>query len=280
MTGRFPAPYRDAAMLISLSVGRIDGRDGHQVGSAIERAVGSAGHFDMQGGRRSGGNAEGVLTGGVSSGVEDNFYKRKEKRCTQRDPQNKCTKEEEVEIRCTQRVANLRADLRLTRTYDGAVVYSVSKPLRQQVDWCEGQSAPRTAEEMISSMVSEVANSVRSDIVPRVDTYRIRFRESTKGLPKEHTKRFKEIVKQTQRDLPGACAAWFEMNKVVPNHPSIVFNLGLCAEAAGEMRNAQAWYQLAAPLIGGRSNEATTGIGRMQSRMDADADDAQRRKRM
>jgi len=278
MTGRFPAPYREAAMLLSISVGRIDGRDGYQVGAAIERALGSSGYFNLQGGRRSGGNAEGVLNGGVSSGVEDSYYKRKEKRCVERDANKKCTKEEEVEIRCTQRVANLTANLRITRD-DGQIVYSVSKPLRQQVDWCEGQSAPRTGEEMIGGMVGEIAQSVRGDIVPRVETYRIRFRETTKGLPKDQVKPFKDIVKLTQRNLPAACQAWAEMNQRAPNNGSIVFNLGLCAEAAGDLRGALRWYELAQPLIGGR-NEAGTGIGRVQSRMTADADVAQRARRM
>ncbi len=278
MTGRFPAPYREAAMLVSLSVGRIDGRDGYQVGSAIERALGGTGYFNLQGGRRSGGNADGTLSGGVSSGVEDSYYKRKEKRCTQRDADNKCIKEEEVELRCTQRVANLTANLRIVR-YDGQVVYSVSKPLRQQIDWCEGQSAPRTSEEMISSMVNEVANSVRSDIVPRTDTYRIRFIEGTKGLPKDQVKPFKEIVKQTQRDLRTACQRWAEMDRAVPNHLSLTFNLGLCAEAAGDLRGALSWYERAAQ-IQGRRGEAQDGVSRIQRRMAADADDAERRKRM
>jgi hypothetical protein len=278
MNGLFPAPYREAAMLLSISIGRIDGRDGYQVGAAIERSLGSARYFDMQGGRRNGGNAEGVLNGGVSSGVDESYYKRKEKRCTERDANKNCTKEEEVEIRCTQRVANLRADLRITRTYDGQIIYSVSKPLRQQIDWCEGQTAPRTTEEMIASMVGEIANAVRSDIIPRSDTYKIRFRETTKGMPKEQVKAFKAIVKQTQKDLPGACAAWTEMNKAVPNNGSIVFNLGLCAEAAGDLRGALGWYQHAASLIGQRS-EAGTAIGRVQGRMAADADWKERERR-
>ena len=276
MTGRFPAPYREAAMLQSISIGRIDGRDGYQVGSAIERAL-AGGYFQLQGGRRRGGNADGVLDGGVSSGVEDSYYKKKEKRCVERDANKNCTKEEEYELRCTQRVANLTANLRITR-YDGEVVYSVSKPLRQQIDWCEGQNPSRTAEEMIGSMVNEVAQAVRSDIVPRTETYRIRFRETTKGLPKDQVRPFKDIVKLTQRDLGAACQGWAEMNRRVPNNGSIVFNLGLCAEAAGDLRGALAWYQLAVPLIGQRS-EAGTGIGRVQSRMTADADAGERARR-
>lgn len=279
MTGRFPAPYRDAAMLLSISVGRIDGRDGHQLSSAIERALGQSGHFQLQGGRRNGGNADGNLNGGVSSSVEDSYFKRKEKRCTQRDANNKCTKEEEVEIRCTRRIASLNASLRITR-YDGQIVYSVSKPLREQVEWCEGQNAPRLADDMITSLVNQVANSVRGDIVPYTDSYRVRFLEGTKGLPKEQVKPFKDIVKQTQRDLRGACQRWAEMDRLVPGHLSITFNLGLCAEAAGDLRGALNWYDRAARIQNQRGGEASTAVGRIQRRMQQDADDAERSRRM
>lgn len=275
MTGRFPAQYRDAAMLGSLSVERFGGRDGGAVSAAIERALGNGQHFDMIGGRRAGGRADGAMSGHVSSAVEDSYYKRKEKRCTARDGNNKCVKEEEVEIRCTRRIANLSADIRLVRNYDGQIVYSVNKPLRQQIDWCEGQSPSRTADEMIGSMVSEIAGSVRHEITPRTETYRIRFRESTKGMPKDQVKGFKDVIKLTQRDLGAACRAFFDMNKVMPNNGSVLFNLGLCAEAAGDLNGAIAWYRLAQPLLGRRS-EAETGIDRVQSRIVADSDDAQR----
>ena len=69
------------------------------------------------------------------------------------------------------------------------------------------------------------------------------------------------------------------MNRTIPNHGSILFNLGLCAEAAGDLNGAVRWYQLASPLLG-RNNDADRGIGRMQSRMAADSDDAARGRRM
>jgi hypothetical protein len=277
MTGRFPAQYRDAAMLGSLAVERFGGRDGGAVSSAIERALGDGQHFDLIGGRRAGGRADGSMTGNVSSAVEDSYYKRKEKRCTQRDSNNKCLKEEEVEIRCTRRIANLAADIRIVRNYDGQIVYSVNKPLRQQIDWCEGQAPSRTADEMIGSMVGEIAGSVRHDITPRIDTYRIRFIEGSKGMPKDQVKRWKDLIKLTQRNLGAACQGFAEMNRVIPNHGSILFNLGLCSEAAGDLTGAIRWYQLASPYLG-RNNDADQGVRRVQSRIVADSDDAQRRR--
>ena len=139
--------------------------------------------------------------------------------------------------------------LRLARA-DGRVVYSVSRPRRDETSWCRGQNPPRTTEEAIRGMIVDIAENVRRDIVPSVETYSIRFRESTRGLPKELNRTFKDVVKQTQRDLRSACAGWTAMDQQAPNHPSIVFDLGLCAEAEGDYDRAGARYSRAAQIGG------------------------------
>jgi len=283
MIGRFAAPYRDAAMLDSLRVGRIAGEDGMQLGMAIERALARPDiegrtHFDLVGGR--GGDADGLLNGNVVTGVQETRFKRKEKECVEREGgkrDGKCLREEEVEKDCTRRVINVNADLRLAGP-DGRVLYSVSRPRRDETSWCRGQDPSRTTEEAIRGMIIDIAENVRADIVPSVQDYSIRFRESTKGLPKELVRPFKDIVKQTQRDLRGACAAWAVMDQQAPNHPSITFDLGLCAESAGDYDTALALYRRAAPLIGRSGNEATTGVERA-ARLIAGRDDEAARRR-
>lgn len=283
MTGRFAAPYRDAAMLDSVRVGRIGGEDGMQLALAIERALGRPDiegrtHFDLLGGR--GGEADGLLNGNVVTGVQETRFKRKEKDCVEREGgkrDGKCLKEEEVEKDCTRRVINVNADLRLAGP-DGRVLYSVSRPRRDETSWCRGQNPSRTTEEAIRGMIIDIAENVRRDIVPSVEDYSIRFRESTRGLPKPLERPFKDIVKQTQRDLPGACAAWAAMDAQAPDHPSITFDLGLCAESAGDYDKALALYRRAAPLIGRGGNEATAGVERAQRLIDGRADEEARRR--
>ncbi|MFL9841288.1 hypothetical protein ABS767_09960 [Sphingomonas sp. ST-64] len=283
MTGRFAAPYRDAAMLDSVRVGRISGEDGRQLAMAIERALGRpdiAGnvHFDLLGGP-GGENADGALNGNVVTGVQESRFKRKEKECVEREGgkrDGKCLREEEVEKDCTRRVINVNADLRLARA-DGRVVYSVSRPRRDETSWCRGQNPPRTTEEAIRGMIVDIAENVRHDIVPSVETYSIRFRESTKGLPKELNRSFKDVVKQTQRDLRGACAAWTAMDQQAPNHPSITFDLALCAEAEGDFERAGDLYRRAAQLIGRGDNEGTQGAERIE-RLIAGAEDEKARR--
>lgn len=287
MTGKFAAPHREAAMLESLGIDRFSGADGRQLEMAIERALSQPDiegrpHFELIGAFGGGPAPDGVLGGAVSSGVQENRYKEKRKRCVEREggkDSGKCLREAEVEVECTRRVADLNADLRLTRTSDRRIVYSTAKPRRDEVIWCRGENPPRTVEESMRGMVLDVAGEVRRDIAPVVETYSIRFRESTKGLPKELNRPFKDVVKQTQRDLRGACAAWQAMDGQAPGHPSITFDLGLCAEAAGDYRRALDLYRRAAPLIGGSGNEAVTGTERIGRLLAAQEDDAARGRR-
>ncbi|MEI9850991.1 MAG: hypothetical protein WDN24_09205 [Sphingomonas sp.] len=282
MTGRFPAQYRDAAMLGSLSIERFDGRDGPALGFAIERALSQPDargtvHFDLRGSsRRTGGRADGMLSGLVSSGVEDSRWKRTDKQCVER-AKGKCVKEEQKQVDCTRRVVNLTADLRIVRSGDGRIVYSVSKPQRDERSWCQGagERAPSTVEETIAGMIGTIAGQVRQEIAPRWERYEIRFRESTKGLSKDLAKRFRTSMKQSERNPAGACAEWAAIDAASPDNPSILFDLGLCAETAGDYQRALGYYRRASPLLG-RNNEADRGIDRIGQIRAALADDAAR----
>ena len=66
MTGKFAAPYREAAMLDSLGIDRFNGRDGRQLEMAIERALSQPDvegrpHFDLIAAFGGGQGPEGVL---------------------------------------------------------------------------------------------------------------------------------------------------------------------------------------------------------------------------
>lgn len=274
ITGEFPANNREASFLQSMSVDRIGGQDGPALQIAIERAL-SGGPIEILGGRAGRDTAEGALSGAVSTSVDEQPFRRKEKRCTAKDADGKCTKEEEVEIRCRRRAIAINADLRIVRNGDGRIVYSEAKPFREEVSWCEGQAAPRPPEEVISGVVRNIAGSVRNDVLPHVDTYRPRVRESTKGLEKDSAKRFKDLVKLTKRDARGACDGWVAMRAEAPGHPSLLFNLGLCAEQRGQYEEALALYKDAARAGASEGNE---GADRAM-RLIAGREDAQERAR-
>jgi hypothetical protein len=274
LTGEFPARYREASMLHSLSIDRFDGQDGIALANAIERAMSDT-HFQLLGGRTGRNNADASLSGAVVTGVEENPFKKKEVRCVERDKDRKCIKEAEVEVRCRSRMVNLRADLRMVRNEDGRVVYSGSKPFREETSWCEGGNPNRSVEETIQAAIQQIASSVRYDIAPSVRTYDIRVREGAKGLSKDQAKRFKDLIKRTKRDQRGACAGWDAMQGEVQAHPSLLFNRGLCAEQRGDYEGALALYRQASQY---GASEGGEGASRA-SQLIAGREDAQARRR-
>lgn len=273
ITGEFAAGFREASLLHTLAIGRIEGQDGPALGNAIERHL-SGTHFQLLGGRGARGNADGTLSGGVTGGSEESPFTRKEKRCTAKDKDGKCIKEEEVELRCRRRIVNVQATLRIVRNEDGRIVYSEQKPFRNETSWCQGQGAGQTVEEVVAGAIEQMASSVRYDIAPSVRTYSVRVREGTKGMSKDLAKRFKDVIKLTKRDPRGACAAWDTMAEAA-GHPSLLFNQGLCAEQRGDYAGALALYRQAA---GAGASEGNEGAGRAEQLI-AGREDARKRAR-
>ena len=273
MHGEFAAPNREASYLDRMAVRRIDGRDGAQLALALERAIGNTGYFTIVSARE--GEADGFVSGAVTTGVEQNPFTREETKCAEKI-NGKCTKEEKQKIDCFRRVVTLTASLRIVRRADGAMVYTGGDPQRDEISWCKGDTPSHTVESAVTAMIGKAAGGLAAAISPSSRDYQIRFRESRSGMPKDISNRFKDVVKLSQRDLPAACAAWQQIDGALPNHPSVVFDLGLCAEAQGKYDEAGTLYRRAAQLIGGRDNEGNEGMNRI-AQLVAGREDARRR---
>ena len=245
ITGEFPANNREASFLESVSVDRFGGSDGTALQIAIERALGGS-QFQLLAGRTGRDTAEGSISGSISSGVDESSFTKKEKQCVSKGENGKCLKEEQVEVRCKRRIIDIKADIRIVRNTDGRILYSQPKPFRDEVEWCRGDNPSRTTEDVIEGAIRDIAGSLRGDLVPHTDTYKIRVREGTKGLSKETANRFKDLVKLTKRDPQGACRGWDAMQAEAAGYPSLLFNLGLCAEQRGDYEKAVGLYRDAA----------------------------------
>jgi hypothetical protein len=271
ISGEFAAPNREASLLRSLSVDRISGQDGPALARAIEQGLG---YFDLLGGPAGRDRAEGLLSGGVASGVEETGFEKVEKECVSRDKDDKCLKEEKVKRTCKRRVINVNADLRLVHNRDGRILYSATKPFRNEVSWCPNQTPPQTVEETISGALRSIAASLREDITPSRRIYSIRVRETTKGMSKGDAVRFKALVAQTKRDPAGACAGWQAMQAQLPGNASLLFNLGLCAEQSHRYYDALRLYDRAAQA---GAREGREGAIRAEQLMAGEEDAIRRR---
>lgn len=271
MTGNFPAPYREASFQRRIAIDRMSGVDGASLGFALERAIGASGYFTMVVG---GAPAEASLAGTVSTEISERRVQQTRDQCTQREG-DKCVKNEQVQVTCNYRVIDLIADLRLADLRDGRITYSTRKNRRNEVTRCPGEGSPQPAEGTIRSMVDDIARETANDITPFTKTYVMRFYESRDGLDKETGARFKDAIRQTQRDMAGGCAAIAALDAAVPQF-ALAYDAGLCAEGRGDYAAAQALYQRAASLRPRDTSDFMAGIDRTRRLIQRAEDDARR----
>ena len=274
----YAASEREVALLRSIAVERFDGEDGAALALLIERRLGEA--KDRDGGpyfdvRR--GDTDGVVSGAVTTGVDVSRFRKTISECPD-GPKAKCKREErvDVDISCRKRVISLDADLRVERDRDGRLIYSTSNPKREEASWCPDDSSPPEAEGVVRQMLEAVATEFVDAVVPYHRKQNIRFREDRGGLTKSDGERFKLALRQTKSDAGAACGTWGEIEASAPGQSSVLFNLALCAEAAGDLDRAEQIYRTVADRSTTRSGDIGDALRRIQRRRDAVADERAR----
>ncbi len=241
--GVFAAQAREASLLPTIGVGPFTGPDGAELADAIERRLAKLG-------------ADGLPH------VRLERAQLARERCAEKKD-GKCVRKEKYRVDCVRRTIDFRADLRLMRRTGGGLPYAVSKTRDDRHDWCEDSGVASDVSSVVHGFVESVAAEVRLDLAPHAEIYTIRVQERRDGLPAAAAARFKEAVRLTKRDPAAACAAFGEVNRMVRDHGSTVFNLALCAEAAGRYAEAGDRYTRARLFAPKAAGEVSKGLGRV-----------------
>jgi hypothetical protein len=262
--GVFAAQAREASLLPTIAVGRFGGPDGAELADAIERRLAKLGADGLPHVRLipPGLRPDGLLTGETHVAVADSDYTESRERCAEKKD-GKCVRKEKYRVACVRRTIDFRADVQVTRRSGGGRPYAASKTRDDRHDWCEDSGFANSVDAAVGSMIESVAAEVRLDLAPHAESYTIRVQEGRDGLPPDAAARFKQAVRLTKTDAAAACAAFAEVDRMVPDHGSTTFNLALCAEAAGRYAEAGDRYaraRLFAPKAGG---EVSKGLGRV-----------------
>ena len=278
MTGHFPAPYRAVSLLRSIGVDRIAGRDGTALALAIEQKLSRTGpdgrpYYAVIALSRRGPDADGIITGLADASVRETNVKRQVEVCAEGTEQ-KCTKKEKVEALCLQETVTFAPTLRIARVTDGQILYSETRTQTDTIVTCPKDKSKRTPRQSIDRMVRTAADRLADDIIPRHENYRIRLREERDGMDKAMAQRFRDSIKSSQRDPVAACGEWAAMDGDRPGHPSLLFNLGLCAERDGDYAGAERLYAQAGQAA--RGGAFAEGVERVRALAVGRADAAAR----
>lgn len=271
--GVFAATAREASLLPTLGVGAIDGPEGGLLADAIERRLATLGRDGVRHARivPASLRPDGLLVGTAGSRVAHEDYTETRERCTEKKD-GKCVSRVRYRVACVRRTVALRADLRVVTWADQRVLFAAPKTRDDTSSWCEDGGVASSVDGTIQTMVESIAAEVRLDLAPHRESYKIRVNESRAGLPRDAADRFKQAVRLTKSDPSAACRTFADVDRMVPDHGPTMYNLALCAEAAGLYAEAADRYtraRLFAPKAGG---EITRGLARVGALAAGDED--------
>lgn len=284
VTGWYAATSREVAQLQSLGVDDFTGNEGPSLAAAIERSLSDARdrsgaqYFHMRSRWGNGGAPDGVIDGSMQVRVDNSNYKNKVRRCAENNNSTDCPDDKKVDIeqRCTRRVISATADIRIVRVADDRLIYSRSMPQRNEVSWCQGDSLPADVDVIVRPFFDNIAREVRRESTPFGATEKIRIREDRKNMAKVDSDQMKALIKITDKQPAQACAGWKAMADRGFKHPTLSFNLGLCAESRGELDTALAYYQDVFAASSKPSGDVRDALDRVRRHIAGKEDDAAR----
>lgn len=279
---RFPAKYADAGTLRTFVVSGFTGRGATDFAGALVTELTSvqvdgAPYFTILSaqprdslqmtGRAAG--ADGVLTGDIRLDIKDSAYNGIVLGCTANDANGHCAKLGLVQAACSRRTIAVAVNVRLVRVADAKIVYSATKSKDQNVSWCSEEGPNKTVDAMLAEAFKPIVADIRGDISPYNKSVKIKIKDDRRGLPKDLAGTFSNAARTAARDINSACSSWVQIDAAVPNHPSTVYDLGICEEAVGDLPKAAGLYEEAQKILPPGDPDVAEALTRVRGLIDA-----------
>ncbi|MCK9195519.1 MAG: hypothetical protein M0P16_00885 [Syntrophales bacterium] len=218
--------------------------------------------------------AQGIYTGSVSvANTKDQRYTERREECERIEQKyNPKTKENENTgrclswrrwtVNCVKRTANFSAVPKLIAVETGRVFYSQNISGNANAAGCEDGTPPSDEHTLLGQAKAQALKTFRNDIAPYYQTSMIKIMESNDKISVSLAKdKLKEGVNWADKKrLDAACNSWGEAYNLAPNSPSLLYNLGVCAESRADFKAALDLYKKADNELGKPDDDITLAI--------------------
>ncbi len=278
ISGIYPASSDEAALVEAIAVDRFAGPDGARLAFLVEDrlrdvSIGGQPWFTVLVPQLAD-EADAVLQGLVEPRFAESRFRGTRSVCAVEDDDGECIERRDVETDCLRVTASLAPEMRLVG-YDGSLLWSSSAQRSSEVSYCPEFDQKPDFSDTINGWLEGIADETRANLAPRYRVQDIRIMESRRDLERATRNLFRDAIRMTEEDEGRACDMFEQLFAAHPEHPSLVFNAGLCAEQGGDFDLAAQRYRLA--LGNDQSDdEGEAGLRRIAERLRAERQLAER----
>ncbi len=118
--------------------------------------------------------------------------------------------------------------------------------------------------------IRQASQEMVRKIAPYLAYERIPFIENVEGMPKEVAQlylRGLDFVRVKPVRLDRACEIWTEALRMAPANPTLLYSLGVCAEANGDLKKAQDLYKQADRLVSSPNPVISSALLRIERKL-------------
>lgn len=193
-------------------------------------------------GRRLGVDA--VLTGTVRAFSSNRpFYEYRDE-CAQTNDQGKCIRYVRVQVDCWEADADVTVSPRLIDARSGQIVYAQVKRGSARDRGCEGSSGYAAESRLVAQAREEAIRDIRFDLAPFERRIDVSLKDSTDGLTPDQKSAFNQGMDFAKAEnVVRACEIWRGLQAQGANTLPLAFNIGVCAEVAGDFEGALKIYE-------------------------------------
>lgn len=221
--------------------------------------------------------AQGIYTGTVTvSRVSDNPYRENRRVCAQRQvrydskgkaQEGECIRWRDYSVACTKRTANFAVTPKLIEGTTGRILYSQNLSGGADAAGCEDTNPVTDGSVLLEKAKDMVKKEFRRDVAPHYVVREITLKDDKEGMssPEAKTKLDQGIAYADKNRLDAACELWGQARSLSPHAPSLLYNLGVCAESVGNLQAALDLYRQADRQLGKPDDDITLALNRVNA---------------
>ena len=219
--------------------------------------------------------AQGIYAGVVTQAAwNDSPYRETRQECVQREIkrddkgrtyEGSCVRWRSHQVSCIKRVATFSCSPKLIEVRTSRVLYAKNISGSADASGCEDGKPLPGGQELLQKAKEIAKEEFRKDVAPHYVTKEISLMDDTVNMTSGEAKeKLKQAIDYASKGrMDRACELWGESRILSPSAPSVLYDLGVCAESRGDFDAALKLYREADKQLGKPDDRITLALNRV-----------------